>query len=140
MERRFTSKSFWKQDAKQKQIKRSRNIDLAASLQEKRSGTWEMIYCHNDAKPCHRTMPSTMAEDKSISFNNILVRTEVSVELHMKVKVILGVIGRIVLQQFPLAAATNATQTLSKMIKRQVLPASLHKKFLRQHQEKTPRL
>ena len=84
-------------------------------------------------------MPSTMAEDKSISFNNILVRTEVSVESHMKVKAILGVIGGIVLQQFPLAAATNATQTLSKMIRRQVLPASLHKKFLRQHQEKTPR-
>jgi len=139
MERRFTSKSFWKQDVKQKQVKRSRIIDLAASLQERSSGTWKMIYCHNIIKPCHCTMPSTMAEDESISFNNILVCTEVSVELHMKVKVILRLIEGIVLQQLPLAAATNATQTLSKMIKRQVLPASLYKKFLRQHQEKTPR-
>ena len=92
-----------------------------------------MIHSHNVAKPCHHTMSSTMAEDESISFINILVRTEVSVESHMKVKVILRVIGGIILQRLPLAAATNATQTLSKMIKRQVLPASLHKKFLRQH-------
>ena len=138
-ERRLTSKYFWKQNVKQKQETRSRTIYLAASLQERSSGTWKMIHCHNVAKPCHRTMPSKMAEDKFISFNNILVRTEVSVESHMKVKAILRVIGGIDLKQMPLPAATNTTQTLSKMIKRQVLPASLHKKFLRQHQEKTSR-
>jgi hypothetical protein len=51
-----------------------------------------MIHCHNVAKSCHHTMPSMMAEDESIIFNNILVLTEVvSVKLHMKEKVILRV-------------------------------------------------
>ncbi len=71
-----------------------------------------------------------MAEDESIIFNNILVLTEVvSVKLHMKVKVILRVTGGVILQQGPLTETPNTAQ---------VLPTASHK-FLRQHQEKTPR-
>ncbi len=77
-------------------------------------------------------MPSMLAEDKPIIFNNILVLTEaevVSVKSHMKVKVILRVTGGVILQQGPLTETSNTAQ---------VLPTALNK-FLRQHREKTPR-
>ena len=76
-----------------------------------------------------------------------LVLIEVLVETHMTAKVIPRVMGGVlILQQLPPAAINNATPhaainstspNLSKMIKRQVLPAALHM-FLRQHKEKTP--
>jgi hypothetical protein len=66
----------------------------------------------------------------------------------MTAKVIQKVTGGVlILQQLPLGAINNATPhtainstslNLSKMIKRQVLPAALHM-LLRQHKEMTPR-
>ncbi len=62
-------------------------------------------------------MPTMMAEDESIIFNNILVLTEVSVKSHMKVKVIVRVTGG----GHPPKAQQPHTETNSAT---QVLPAS----------------
>ncbi len=72
-------------------------------------------------------MPIMMAEDESIIFNNILVFTEVSVRLHMKVKVIVRVTGGGGIIQKP----NNPTQKPTVLHKNLPLPAALHK-LLRQ--------
>ena len=69
---------------------------------------------------------------ESISFTICLDLTEVSVNSHMKVKVILTreTGGGAILQQSPSPAAivhSNASPTSSLMIKREVLTAALHK-------------